>query len=439
MLVGGRRRRDRDREPLLRTVPLHRRAAPDGRGHPHRGAPRRRPRCRPAVGGARCGRPTSAPVRPWCWPGWSPTARPWSPTRHHVDRGYEDLAGKLRSLGRRRRAHAEGCSGIPRTLVGPCRVSSGATPPSTTAAAPRRRSDGDRLALARLVSRRRTRRETRPGAIAALAYRRGAEVPTVGITGPPGAGKSTLVTRLLIGGTWHRGARRRSAVIAVDPTSPFSGGAILGDRVRMQDHALDTGVFIRSMAHAGHLGGLGAGGARGGAGAGQLRDCARRSDRDRRCRQVEVEVASATDTTVVVVTPGWGDAVQANKAGLLEVADMFVINKADRPVHARPRLDLEQMLDMSHPGLAAARSSRRSPPRSEAWRICGEVIGRTPGLPVGERALDSADGRLEREFRRAPGRGSRSRWTGYATTAGSHGWSMTSSIARSIPTRRRTA
>ncbi len=133
------------------------------------------------------------------------------------------------------------------------------------------------------------------------------------------------------------------AVLAVDPSSPFSGGAILGDRVRMQDHALDHGVFIRSMASRGHLGGL----------ALAVPEAVRVLDaaglpivliETVGVGQVEVEVAGTADTTVVVVNPGWGDAVQANKAGLLEIADVFVINKADRPGAADTRRDLELML-----------------------------------------------------------------------------------------------
>jgi LAO/AO transport system kinase len=136
------------------------------------------------------------------------------------------------------------------------------------------------------------------------------------------------------------------AVLAVDPTSPFTGGAILGDRVRMQDHALDGGVFIRSMATRGHLGGL----------ALATPEAVRVLDavgfawvlvETVGVGQVEVEVASAADTTVVVVNPGWGDAVQAAKAGLLEIADVFVVNKADRPGVDEARRDLEHMLDLA--------------------------------------------------------------------------------------------
>ncbi len=149
---------------------------------------------------------------------------------------------------------------------------------------------------------------------------------TVGITGAPGAGKSTL-TNHLVGHL--RDAGERVAVLAIDPSSPFTGGAILGDRVRMQRHDTDPDVFIRSMATRGHLGGL-----------------SRATPQAVRVLaaagygwvvvetvgvgQVEVEVAGAADTTVVVVNPGWGDGVQAAKAGLLEIGDVFVVNKADR-------------------------------------------------------------------------------------------------------------
>ncbi|HXX90457.1 MAG TPA: methylmalonyl Co-A mutase-associated GTPase MeaB [Acidimicrobiales bacterium] len=201
---------------------------------------------------------------------------------------------------------------------------------------------GDRVALARLLSV--VERGGAPGrAVAHTAYRRGAEAATVGITGAPGAGKSTLVDRLI---TAARAEGSELGVLAIDPTSPFSGGAILGDRVRMQDHALDDGVYIRSMATRGHLGGL----------ALAVPEAVRVLAavglplvlvETVGVGQVEVEVAAATDTTVVVLNPRWGDAVQANKAGLLEIADVFAINKADLPGAAETRRDLEQMLDLS--------------------------------------------------------------------------------------------
>ncbi|MHB8328304.1 MAG: methylmalonyl Co-A mutase-associated GTPase MeaB [Acidimicrobiales bacterium] len=207
-------------------------------------------------------------------------------------------------------------------------------------------SGGDRVALARLLSLV-ERGGERGRSVAGLAYRSGEEAATVGITGAPGAGKSTLVDRLI---TSARAAgAAHVAVLAVDPSSPFSGGAILGDRVRMQEHALDPGVFIRSMATRGHLGGLAVAvpeAIRVLAAAGLPLVLVETVG----VGQVEVEVASATETTVVVVNPKWGDAIQANKAGLLETADIFVINKADNPGVRETRRDLEQMLDLTAPG-----------------------------------------------------------------------------------------
>ncbi len=164
----------------------------------------------------------------------------------------------------------------------------------------------------------------------------------VGITGAPGAGKSTLTDRLV---GRIRADGTRVGVLAIDPSSPFSGGAILGDRVRMQGHFLDEGVFIRSMATRGHLGGLAL------AAPEAIRVLAAVGlpvvlVETVGVGQVEVEVAGKADTTIVVVTPGWGDSVQANKAGLLEVADILVVNKADRDGAAQTRRDLEGMLDL---------------------------------------------------------------------------------------------
>jgi LAO/AO transport system kinase len=165
---------------------------------------------------------------------------------------------------------------------------------------------------------------------------------TIGLTGSPGVGKSTLAGELV------RVARERGlsvAVLAIDPTSPFTGGALLGDRLRMQAHATDSAVFIRSMATRGHLGGM----------ALAAPEAVRILDASGRdlvivetvgVGQAEVEVAAATDTTLVVVAPGWGDHVQVAKAGILEVADVFVVNKADREgVEASVR-DLNQMIRM---------------------------------------------------------------------------------------------
>ena len=202
--------------------------------------------------------------------------------------------------------------------------------------------NGDRGSLARLLSLiERGGDDART--IGRLTYPKSGNAYTVGITGAPGAGKSTL-TSAVIG---HLRAQDLNvAVLAIDPSSPFTGGAILGDRVRMQDHSTDTGVFIRSMATRGHLGGLSLATTE----AIRLLDavgCPWILVETVGVGQVEVEIAGKADTTIVVVNPGWGDAVQANKAGLMEIADIFVINKADRKGADETRRDLEQMLDLS--------------------------------------------------------------------------------------------
>ena len=164
----------------------------------------------------------------------------------------------------------------------------------------------------------------------------------VGITGNPGAGKSTVVDALI---GHYRGLGEKVGVVCVDPTSPFSGGAILGDRIRMQRHALDPGVFIRSLATRGHLGGLSR----------STYDVAHVLDAMGFERilietvgvgQDEVDVMKAAHTTVVVTVPGLGDDIQAIKSGLLEVADVLVVNKADREGADRTERDLMHMLDL---------------------------------------------------------------------------------------------
>jgi len=166
---------------------------------------------------------------------------------------------------------------------------------------------------------------------------------TLGITGPPGAGKSTLVDRLT---TQFRKAGKTVGVIAVDPTSPFSGGAILGDRIRMQNHAGDDGVFIRSMATRGALGGLTATTA-----AALLILDASSKDilivETVGVGQDEVDIASEADIAVVVLVPGLGDEVQALKAGIMEIADLFVVNKADRDGADRLASEIEMMLSLT--------------------------------------------------------------------------------------------
>ena len=201
---------------------------------------------------------------------------------------------------------------------------------------------GDRAALARLLSLiERGGDDARN--VARLVYPKVGNGYVVGITGAPGAGKSTLTSSLI---SHLRSKSQEVSILAIDPSSPFTGGAILGDRVRMQSHATDAGVFIRSMATRGHLGGLSLATSE----AVRLLDAVGSP-----CTivetvgvgQVGVEIARNADTIVVVVNPGWGDSVQANKAGLLEIADVFVINKSDRPGADQTQRDLEQMLELS--------------------------------------------------------------------------------------------
>ncbi|RZV44274.1 MAG: methylmalonyl Co-A mutase-associated GTPase MeaB [Acidimicrobiales bacterium] len=206
---------------------------------------------------------------------------------------------------------------------------------------------GERRALGRLLSIV-ERGGQDADQISDLAHPDAGRAHIVGITGAPGAGKSTLVGQLVRDLV---GAGKKPAVLAVDPSSPLTGGAILGDRIRMDD-IVDPGVertsaFIRSMATRGHSGGL----ALAVPLAVRLFDAAGYDPviiETVGVGQVEVDVVGAADTAVVVMTPGMGDAVQANKAGLLEVADVFVVNKADRPGANDVRRDLDLMLDLSH-------------------------------------------------------------------------------------------
>jgi LAO/AO transport system kinase len=209
-----------------------------------------------------------------------------------------------------------------------------------TAALLERMLGGDRIALAKLITLVESRDPETPEVMSRVHDR--ARAAIVGVTGPPGAGKSTLVDRL-IGAL--RSTGQRVGVVAVDPSSPFSGGAVLGDRIRMQGHFLDEGVFIRSLSARGNVGGL----------ARATRDVARLLGafgadaiivETVGVGQNEFEVMRLADTVIVVLVPDSGDTVQAMKAGLLEVADIFVVNKADREGAARMKAELEQMLQL---------------------------------------------------------------------------------------------
>jgi LAO/AO transport system kinase len=205
---------------------------------------------------------------------------------------------------------------------------------------PRARS-GDRRALARIITLVEDGGAAGEEALATVFFDTG-KAWTTGLTGAPGAGKSTLSDRLI---TWMRSREDEVAVVAVDPSSPFTGGAILGDRVRMQGHIDDHGVYIRSMASRGHLGGIAAATPRvvtilDGLGFPEI------LVETVGVGQAEVEIAAAADTTIVVLNPGWGDSIQAAKAGLLEIGDIFVVNKADRPGVNETLRDLKQMLEL---------------------------------------------------------------------------------------------
>jgi LAO/AO transport system kinase len=202
---------------------------------------------------------------------------------------------------------------------------------------------GERRALARALTRVEDGSEAALRELIPLVHPHTGTAQLVGITGSPGVGKSTLTSELVA--AWRR-QDRRVAVLAVDPSSPFSGGALLGDRVRMQDHVLDDGVFIRSMASRGHLGGLSWATPQG-----LLVLDAAGFDvviiETVGVGQAEVEIASLADTTVVAMAPGMGDAIQAAKAGILEIADVFCVNKADREGADRTIRELRDMLQLA--------------------------------------------------------------------------------------------
>jgi LAO/AO transport system kinase len=215
--------------------------------------------------------------------------------------------------------------------------------PEDTAAQLDRARSGDVRALARLLSLVEDGSPRVRSVIKALASATGA-ARIIGLTGAPGVGKSTM-TGALVGA--FRAAGRRVAVLAVDPTSPFTGGALLGDRVRMQDHATDEQVFIRSMASRGHLGGLAAATPQ----AIRVLDAAGFEliiIETVGVGQAEVAIASLADSVVVLLAPGMGDAIQAAKAGILEVADLFVVNKADKPDAHQVVRDLRNMIALGH-------------------------------------------------------------------------------------------
>jgi LAO/AO transport system kinase len=202
---------------------------------------------------------------------------------------------------------------------------------------------GDRRALAQIISKIEDENPEAPEIISEL-YQHTGEALTVGFTGPPGAGKSSIIARLV---KLFREEDKKIGIVSVDPSSPFTKGAILGDRIRLVDHFLDKNVFIRSMGNRGHLGGL--------AGGSRLAGLAMEAYgmdvviyETMGVGQGEVEVASAADTVVLCLQPGAGDAVQALKAGVMEIADIFCINKCDHPQANEAKAQVRSTLEIGH-------------------------------------------------------------------------------------------
>ena len=205
--------------------------------------------------------------------------------------------------------------------------------------------NGDRLALSRLLTQVENNTSEGRATLIELFPHTG-KAHLIGVTGAPGTGKSSLVNQLAL--YYRKTENKRVAIIAVDPSSPFTGGAVLGDRVRMRDLAGDSGVFIRSMATRGSLGGL----AQSTANMVQVFDAAGFDMviiETVGAGQSEVDVARLAHTTLVVEAPGLGDDIQAIKAGILEIADILVINKADRPGVENTEKALKSMLELAHP------------------------------------------------------------------------------------------
>jgi len=248
---------------------------------------------------------------------------------------------------------------------------------------------GDVRALARGIS---VVEENTPGSAALLRglFPHTGRATVIGITGSPGAGKSSLVDRLVAS---FREQGKRVGVVAVDPSSAYSGGAILGDRVRMQGHAVDSGVFIRSMASRGHLGGL----SRAASDAVDLMDAAGYDPviiETVGVGQDEIEVARAADVVTVVLVPGMGDDIQAIKAGILEIADLFVINKADRPGADKVATELDAMM-------ALAPSITRRPPIYRTIATSGEGVSALRDGLLAYVASAGAEKRTQRRWERA--------------------------------------
>ncbi len=252
-----------------------------------------------------------------------------------------------------------------------------------------RARDGQARAVAQLISLVEDASPRLREVAAALAPHTG-RAQVVGLTGPPGVGKSMTTSALV---RVHRAAGRRVGVLAVDPSSPFSGGALLGDRVRMNDHGTDGGVFIRSMATRGHLGGLSSATPQ----ALRVLDAAGFDVvlvETVGVGQSEIDVVSLADTTVVLLAPGMGDGIQAAKAGILEIADVFVVNKADRDGADTTVRELRHLISLDGGAGGVGSTWRRPVVRTVA--SAAEGIDDLVAAVAGHRAWLETDGALTR-------------------------------------------
>src|SRR5215207_7111363 len=251
---------------------------------------------------------------------------------------------------------------------------------------------GDRRALARIISKIEGENPETRGVISEL-YPHTGETVTVGFTGPPGVGKSSIIAGLI---ELYRVEEKKVGVVSVDPSSPFTKGAILGDRIRLAEHFLDKNVFIRSMGTRGHLGGL--------AGASRLAGLAMEAYgmdvvlyETVGVGQGEVEVASAADTVVLCLQPGAGDSVQALKAGVMEIADIFCINKADNPQAKNAASEVRSILEIGH----ELDPDPWFPPSVMARGDTGEGVQELKDTVAKHRRFLEQDGRLGKRRRAA--------------------------------------